>query len=337
MRKKLPMVMPEITSFQHHTTILSILGDDDYVQEWKFSNFMQLFALVYDHNETEKNVPFMDFYSTSYILKSTPWVANQTFSRHALDQTDIVKFVIDCIEQNKYVYMVVECRHIAAHEHPDASFSHPLIIHGYDRDRQAFHIADFFNSTFSFKEASFDELRTAYHAYEKGSFWWDGAQVLEVTDAQSEVSIDPDYYKSILSDYLHSTAVAPYALKYGIDIVHHTKTVPTIYHSIFGMSIYDELIANFRGRGPVDYTVLPVLADHKLNLQQFIEYMKAKGVLPSDYPDFCEILTKTKAARNTFLKSVLRGDNRYHAQIADNLSEIKELEQRAITDLIAAL
>ncbi|WP_040711969.1 hypothetical protein [Paenibacillus curdlanolyticus] len=337
MRKKLPMIIPEITSFQHHTAILSIIGDGDHVQEWKFANFIQLFALMYDHSETEKNIPFMDFYSTSYIVKSTPWVTNQSFSRHALDQTDIIEFVIDCINQNKYVYMVVECQHIAAHQHPDASFSHPLIIHGYDRDLQTFHIADFFNSAFSFKEASFDEVRTAYHAFVKGSFWWEGAQVLQVNDTPSKVSIDRSEYKSLLSDYLNSTTLAPYALNYGIDIVHHTKTVPTIYHSIFGMSIYDELIANFRGRGPVDYTVLPVMTDHKLNLFNFIEYLKAKGVLPSDYPDYCEIVTKTKAARNTFLKSVLRGDNRYYEQIADNLSEIRELERRAITDLIQAI
>ncbi|MWC27112.1 hypothetical protein [Paenibacillus sp. MMS18-CY102] len=337
MRKILPVVMPEITSFQHHTAILSLIDDADHVQQWKFSHYIQLFALVYDHNEDEKIIPYMDFYSTTYILKSTPWVANQTIAMHELDQVDIIDFVIASIDEGKYVYMSVECRHISAHNTAGESFPHPIIIFGYDREQQMFHIADFFNSAYSYKEASFGELRMAYETYVEGSFWWDGAQILQIIDNQSEVSIDSAYYKALLSDYLHSTTHGPYELDYGSDLDHHTKSVPSVYFTKYGMSIYDELIANFRGRGPVDYTVLPVLADHKRNLYRFIEYMKAAGTLPPDYPDYSEILMKTKAARNTFLKSVVRGDTRYYEQIADNLSEIRELERRAIADLIEAL
>ncbi|EFM11365.1 hypothetical protein PaecuDRAFT_1811 [Paenibacillus curdlanolyticus YK9] len=337
MRKILPMIMPEITSFQHYTAILSIIDNDDRIQEWKFTHFFQLFALVNDYNENGKHIPYVDFYSTTYILKSTPWVNVQTVTMHELNQQDIIDYVIASIDAEQYVYISVECQHIVAHNKPDESFPHPIIIFGYDREQQVVHIADFFNSAYSFKEASFQELRTAYETYVEGSFWWDGAQVLALNDNEPKVSIDSAFYKSLLSDYLHSTTQAPYVLDYGSDLIHHTKTVPSVYSTKYGMSIYDELIANFGGRGPVDYTVLPVLTDHKRNLYQFIEYMKTKGVLPSDYPDYCEILNKTKATRNTFLKGVLRGDDRYYKQIADNLAEIRDLERRAIADLIEAL
>lgn len=78
----------------------------------------------------------------------------QHFSREQLAEKDIATFIIDCINENKYVYLVTECKHISVHNY-DHPFPHPLIIFGYDRSRDIFHIADFFLMVFFFFSRSF--------------------------------------------------------------------------------------------------------------------------------------------------------------------------------------
>ncbi len=63
--KKISVIKPEITSYQHHTAILSFLDQNDISDQWVFANYIQLFSIW-----EENRISFLIFTppATSLIL-----------------------------------------------------------------------------------------------------------------------------------------------------------------------------------------------------------------------------------------------------------------------------
>jgi|GEM_PF-1665342 len=330
MSKKLNIQHPPITSYQHHTAILSIPVHDKSYNDWIYYQYIQLFAVV-----ESGRISFFDFYPTNYIFDSTPWVRTEKMNKDDLDKTDIVKFIMESINQDKYVYIVLECSEILAHNTPNKSFPHPIIIYGYNSDTQTFYISDFFNSVYSFQEASFNEIRMGYERYMSSSFWWEGAKLITYTERpRTNTAVTSEMYKSILLDYMDATERADYFLDYGDDVEHFIHSVPEFG---VGFSIYQNIIDNLTNRLYLDYRILPILTDHKKNLCNLILSLKRKGALSPAHPDFTDILHKTKIARNLFIKASITHVTNSRHRLVDLILQIRELEHEAMFKLIRAL
>jgi len=333
--KKLPVIAPPLTSYQHHAVILSMLNNEDLTKEWVFSHYIQLFSIKNDETY-KKKISFFDFYSTSYIMDSTPWLNNQKISKQELDKTDIVDFLIESIDNERYVYIVVECLYISAHK-TNTAFPHPIIIFGYNHAEKVFYIADFFGTVFSFKEASFEEIRQSFEGYVEDSFWWNGAKLFERKQHLPDVNIPLEYYKSIFLDYINSTHQAEYSLNYGNDEDHFIKVTEG---TNVGISVYDDIIEDiWSNEHAIDFRIMPILTDQKKNISHLIEYLKINKGLSLVQPDqlYKEIYKNMLITRNLNIKNFFSRRITNTMRITDYIKRIRELEYKAIDMLLSEL
>ncbi|WP_408895274.1 hypothetical protein [Paenibacillus taichungensis] len=163
-KKILPVATPLLDSYSHYGSIFSILASDgDNYLPWLFSRFCQLIAdPVKENRGLYINIDEPEWFprTTSYCpLIETEILSTKIFER----KYSIIEAVIDAINNNFYIFMVVEHYYIpGSTSYQKSSNNHDIMIYGYDKENQLLKIADNFNGKYKFCECTFSQFTEAY-------------------------------------------------------------------------------------------------------------------------------------------------------------------------------
>lgn len=134
--KILPIHEPKISSFYHiDVPFLLLSGKEE--EAWLYSNYIQLYSLYDDGDNTEC---FVDFHFMNggafrfHELDCCPWLHTERVLLRTLDRhgIDLRTFIQNSLEDNGYIGVVVDTSHIPNYK--DIYYSHNLFIYGYDEE-----------------------------------------------------------------------------------------------------------------------------------------------------------------------------------------------------------
>lgn len=333
-RKVLPIVVPDIVSYAHLTCFLSVLYSDPKPLKWVYSNYVQL------HMDTASM--FTDYLTPGPeqhmipCLHGSQRIHRESIVRFSPSFVDFVRFQID---NGYYCWTYVNEYYIPnTFAFENQSFTHPLMIYGYDDTVQKFSVAGFFaQRKFGMCELPYESLEKAFKEVELPSQSGEQDTVIlfklhETRKAECEFRLA--WVMEQLSDYLHSRrsgymkgALAP--------------NVPQ--GRVYGLDIYDvlripftktELLSDSQG---IDHRPLYVLWEHKKMMNRRIAYMAEQGYFSfSDavVEGYRKVEQEALAVWNLFLKFLMTRDARLARQIVERLGTLKEKDSLAIARML---
>jgi hypothetical protein len=180
----LPVASPTITTLTGYADALAILQSREEALDWVYSNYLQFYitkAEIVDINAeyypTAGYAPcFFGDFDNRRLANA---VADGIFlNREACPHLNVFEMPNDlllsynksfvthikkCIERSMYVYGHADVSKISVYKISEEGADHPVLIYGYDDDKQIFHFADFIeNDTFTFATATYGEIEDAF-------------------------------------------------------------------------------------------------------------------------------------------------------------------------------
>ncbi|CAG9623684.1 hypothetical protein [Sutcliffiella rhizosphaerae] len=335
MRKKLEInenIM--ITCYPEHAHIFLIMDTDNHKSiSWIFHNYLCLFY----SRETGFDEFSVDFYSQYYPwhqtrLPNCPLIDYYRVPKFIVDEKydDIVDFVIDSLDKNKFV-MLYSAR--------DYTPFHETFITGYDIEQQELDVWDFWPETnwkFCEKKVKFDWLRTNYKNVPKN---------LDDTRLKYLVLLEKNQEYKIGHRWGYET-VLNFSIDDFIFIFENYIGKNNYLQSIankddgrwIGIQIYDLIIEglkiNISKNNFIPSHTFKVLVDHKSILKKAYISL-SKELDASILKDLDDLLSEVKRLMNFILycqiKSVFEEKL---SQICTLLSDIKEKEIRVIENML---
>lgn len=312
MKKELYMKYPPITSYPTHANLLACLSQHENYLVWYFENYMNIFT----NNLFDKIIDnYVDFFAP-IPWKSNPFILSQNLSRELFDvmETDIIKFLINAIDQGNYIFLYLNRFYLSAsHSYQKIDDVHDVFIYGYDKGKKLFNIADFFlDNKYVFATASFDEIARAYHEYNDD--WKDGD--VDIRNVEGIILIKPLPFAAYsytvndtiqgLKDYLGGTTnsgryIHGFKLDCEYDDFYEVK-------NCLGLNIYSFLMEYLKtvdaSYSYVDIRGFYMIYEHKILLNLYLDYLENKWSLDvSRLKDMLTpVLQKTKLLYTKVLK-----------------------------------
>ncbi|MDR2407230.1 MAG: hypothetical protein LBE13_03845 [Bacteroidales bacterium] len=178
MKFELPLKIPQNPSFPGYAALFSMLCSNDRTADWINSNFIQIHALDIVNRDKSLAHPFLagflsfaddrplDPASDEFIFMPRdglcPWLNMFEVPNEAVNGS-FISFYKHCLLQGYYIYTFVDVQKINNYSLTE-SYSHPILIFGFNDDTQKLNVADFlFNTTkkYSMFECSFAEMDRA--------------------------------------------------------------------------------------------------------------------------------------------------------------------------------
>ncbi len=343
--KILPVKYPYITSFPSHANLISILSTNEACLPWLYNYYIQLeisrsmdpelkldFA-VGSATGHLKNCPFISFHGVSRDFIKTKW-------------NSIPDFFIDCIDQNYYIYLLVDVYDIPCYEaYRQWHFPHDIMVYGYDREKESFHVADFFKyNKYEYTTASFSEIEAGYRGFDSmgQGDWLEGAVLLSADNKTKSgycrYTFDAGLAVDLIKDYLASRN-SYYRNRYIQWRLDNSQWA-------FGLEIYKKLkeyvelvILNEGMEFEFAFYVrsFHVLYDHKAAILKLMGYLEERGCL-KDAGDLCCRYSRLKetalSIRNNMIKYVIKRDGKLLMRISDMLTGMAAEEEEIFEELV---
>lgn len=269
----LAIATPKITTYTHHTHLLSILGTYERTTSWIYCNYIN----IYGNADFSRNA-WVDFYfPMPYLLRPAEcceWLTTQKMQRSFLTngKQSFWEFLKYAIDEGFYVHTMLNYFHIpAAIDFKKTHRLHDVLIYGYDLDKKEIYANDFLingESSFNVWEyQSFtipiEHLDSAFNDYSQvaDQDFIKGNIFLYQIKEGSDYGVDPrtEAVFASIRTYLDA-AVLEYWKHYNCD---NRKA------TVFGFDIYQSMIAYLESRPPhIDTRSFNLLADHKKLMTQ---------------------------------------------------------------------
>ena len=157
MKKTLPINTPLLSCYTKYGLLFSILDLEN--DPWAFNNFIQLVFVDEWHMFT--------FESQDYILEDCPYLICDKFSDSLIKpvyENDITSFIIDAINQNKYLLLWIDRYHLPVSSlYQKEHLPHELFVYGYDQNTREIYIADNLNhGKFIFTTCNFNDINIGH-------------------------------------------------------------------------------------------------------------------------------------------------------------------------------
>lgn len=326
--KVLPTEFPLFTSYPRHANIVSILSHHASFHHWLFMNHIQL------HTECSGDVFYLGFYEP-IARQNYPLVDMQKIRKDVIEinEMDVVQFLKNAIDEGYYAYMCVDSYYIEPYPlFQRLHFAHDMFVFGYNDANASFHIADFLKENrYYATQASYDQIREAFHSEYDDSYGFNGIQLLKVND-QAKYPFVIDWIILMLEDYAFGYSTANRFLTLGD---------PHVESSVFGMDIYNELI-QFIQQTSNQYLVmraLHTLSDHKKLMRMRVEFLAAHRYItnPKRIEAFAAIEKLALIIRNTYLKNIVQPSEKKRMHVTDLIQQLYDQEKEFIEQLIAEL
>jgi hypothetical protein len=332
--KTLPVKPPLVTSFGLYANKLSVLAAYPETWSWFFNNFILLRC------GKESRLMFHDT-----IFRESPWTQNFALPRNMVTNwiQPISEFLIDCINQEYYIYLEVDKFFIANSSYfGKRHFTHDLFVYGYDRQAGTFNISgNLQEGKYVYTTCTFQEMDRAYKKsvidVDKD---WLGGIVLYKFKSEKNVRFDLARVKWLLQHYLNSTNAMEFSN-------HQFKIVKPANFS-FGISTYDHLVRDLKSYTeintmnirPIDVRSYHVLYDHKKTMKARLEFMTNNGYMEPNnehIEQYDKICTDSLVMRNLVVKYQVTQDIKIISKLITRLEQLKEHETKVLRKLIEEL
>jgi len=333
----LPTKYPLITSFPRHANIFSILQNDELILGWFFENYISLQI----NKISDLKLDFHIGYDSITILKYCPFIIYDLQDRVLIDlaYSDILDYFIDKIDQDIYLYFMVDKFYISNYrqEYGKKHIYHDILIYGYDKEKQVFYGADFFKGKYSQELISNDELRNGYLALNIiiKEDWLNG--VVELKPSNTRVyDLNIHKIRRNITEYLDSKNPT----------IHNELLFcyMTDDYYIYGLSIYhilnkyiNNIIDNNNDKYNVDIKLFHVLYDHKKMMTMLAKYLQYEKYFKNEINYvilFDDLLKKTMILRNKLLKYNEKKDKNILLSSINILIDIQSTEEYLLEKFI---
>lgn len=320
--KILHMHIPEYTCYSHNASSISIVSSHADSSNWLINNFNNL---VIHNNQTT-----MFFIDSTY--HHNPLIDCQRINKKLIGKNvdDYINFIIEAIEQNYYVYLIMNSKYISAYNRIN-NRPHDLLIFGYNSINRTFNIADnFVSGKFALSKCSFNELENSLQNLtdiDENFNNFNGCLELLRLNPAATLPIDVPYILNALNDYLNSTVSHPQS--------------SFVRSNTYGFKIYEKLIEYLQSlkieNSNCDIRPFHVLWEHKKSILLKVMHFNKSLILDlseDELKEFDYIVNKALIIRNLFMKYSLTKNNELIDKMIDLLSDIKLREFKALSTFL---
>ena len=328
----------DITLFTHHLLMLQIPLMECGLEDWWMSNFINI------HYRYE-NPTFYEYTDFEIFYKNMFDDTKLTFedSRHFNDSEHFTEF----IEQDKYIYAWIDNYYLGASVHYQKRHDiHPILIYGYDNERQIYYIKGFDVERSLFEaEAEYHHVHTALQkAREKN---------IRLNNEESVLIIKPQYFmKRFTWDYAYQynrvlSELYDYITGRGkLDGLYFTiREDRELYeqnHSAYGLNV-TELFRNALLEQDLrlfDYRVIHMISENKWliyrRIRYFCEKINASEKLLSLVQEYRQLAESYDTLRNLYIKYAYAETNmRSFYPAPKNPDHVEKLVQKTDELLVA--
>jgi hypothetical protein len=284
-----------------------------------------------------------DYWINEYYLgyyepiprKHYPLVDTQKIRKDVIEKNgiDVISFLKNAIDEHYYAYMCVDTYYIAEYPlYQRIHFPHDMFVFGYDDESGHFHIADFMKDNRYYQaQASYDQVREAFHSEYDDSYGFNGIQLLKPDD-DARYPFDVDWIIQMLEDY---------ASGYLTSRRFQTLGDPHVEVCVYGLDIYRELI-NFIYRSANTFLIrraLHTLSDHKKLMKLRVEYLAAHQYLKDvALIEMSQAIEKLSLVlRNSYLKYMVQPSAEKLQNVVNLIHQLHVQDKAFISQLIADL
>lgn len=207
LKKTLQIMEPIIISFPRPAFFNSMILTHKYGLNWLISNYIQPFVIASSDSSSIQ----LQFVGENQNIKTCPLISYQCINKRLLAQSDIEikKIVINALDNNTYIYTQVNHRFFRNSITYNRDFNHPLLIYGYDIEKNTLSIADNHFSKiqkFSFSTCSIDEFIEGYYNTNLNNSELPTISNIELfsLNEKAEFVIQREYIINMFKDYLNS-------------------------------------------------------------------------------------------------------------------------------------
>ena len=335
-RKVLPTADPPVWATVVYAFPLSILAASKDYLPWFYTNFIQLCVPL---------PPAAIFFYLPFLKCIADLLPCPLLKVASLDQdlatnlcrSDIVRFLIDCLDADYYVKLEVDYFFLPPMAgYRQHHFTHPVLVFGYDAAAQTFYIRCYDSrGQFAPHQVAFSEIEAAQEisAAKRPTILYKYHIPVE---PEFQCSFDLDLVVQFMSDYLDSR-----------DSSARFRVIKD-YGNVWGLEVYDwlseqidELLRQDVGSISSNLTnSFRLLWEHKKCMVARIQYMCNEGYLseaPASYEVFSEIERKMSSIRLAMLRWESRGGTQTLESVKFWIQEIAELERRVWRAMLAEL
>ncbi|MGG4551419.1 hypothetical protein [Paenibacillus humicus] len=333
--KVLPVSSPLLNGYSHYGSIFSILGTlgDSYFP-WLFSRFAQLVADPVNENAGL----YINIDEPEWFPRTTnfcPFIDTNIISKKMFDlRNKIVDSIIDALQQDYYVFMVVEQYYIPDTDaYKKFSHNHDIMIYGFDRDKKTLYIADNFNGKYQFSECYFSQFVDAYyHTNEEKDRL--NSNILLFKKKKLHTEFDQLRLIDNLNSYL--TGIYP-------------EMRSSHWHQHFqgwakGLDIYlnvkEYLYLLKSSRAKFDKRTFYAIWEHKKLMVMRIEYMHNNNYITNAniiLERYQHIERLTLKHQNMIIKFGLTGNSSLIETVIREIDEVSEMEKQLIPNILKNL
>lgn len=279
----LPIGQPEISTYNWHANLLSVLSKDERTKPWVFSNYIQIHCLDNSSLDT-----YFDYYNNPHLLpeRACPWLHVQNVRKELLSalNVNLNDFLIESLKQDNYVFTFADLFYIPASEHYQKKhWIHEIFISGYNSEQRTFLISDYFRSKYSSHMVTQENVYQALAAVEESgwSIPFNGVELWSFLE-HAVFAFDPGRVVKEIEDYLSG--------------YNSTENFRGYYNPLkpyyFGINVYKKLTFYMNNLLEDSYHFLDIrpfhlLWEHKACMLNRIRWMGENGYL-SEYEDIVE-------------------------------------------------
>ncbi|GAE88507.1 long-chain-fatty-acid-CoA ligase [Acetivibrio straminisolvens JCM 21531] len=309
-------IQSDVTTFLHFNFPLCTLLWNKNIYPWMNEHFIQLYTMM--HNT---GVCWVDMLEKDYFYEDVSDIIDMS-SEHMKDVSDIVKFVIDNINNNYYSTIYTNEYYLpgraAYHKY---THIHQTLLYGYDLDKEVFFGLGY-DGRQRFVEAEYP-FEIFREAYEKGKAEYDNdfcwvkmhtAYLNRVFDLKEPYQARIEIFLKKLNEYIYAIPDESLLRK---DVV-----IEMGKNAKYGMQVYESILDNLKkllkGEFKHDYRTFHLLAEHKRGMLKKIEYFMSKNGLEQNIgiylKEYQNIVKGFENARLIYLRAELV-DNNYETII----------------------
>ncbi|MEK3707939.1 hypothetical protein MKY87_28175 [Paenibacillus sp. FSL R7-0198] len=316
---------PLINTFNVYASVLSIIGRDNInISPWLYNNFIQI-RYVYDWHTY-----FFD--NHHQIFDQCPWINHHVIPETILKNkwTSLHEFIIDAINESRYVYLYVDRYYISASKAYQKNHNwHEIFIFGYDLEKGTFHVADNIQEgKYIHAECSFSELNEGYNAMNSDNEFFHNVHLLGIKE-EHEYKFNLQQVASTLENYVYS--------KPTIDMSFKEK-------SIFGIDALNLTIKSAVNSDPssfrFDKRAFHLFWEHKKMMTLRLEYMYQLSLIPNGLElisSYKELESRYLMLRNLVIKYNISKKNTLCEQIIEILKSNINKEKEVIYNILGKI
>lgn len=335
LKKVLPIADPPIKSYLHHAYGLSILATRNDYLPWFHSNYIQWY---FDKNfMNNRYVDYFNFFYYPYVEVNFPHLDRLKIDRMMLSEDELnVDFFARLIDMGYYVCTYVDEYYIpnrvAYHNY---NLKHEILIHGYDRTAQVFHVLGFDQErVYRSTTVPFNDFMEAHdHGYEgKEDLFWRRYIIPARLFDNAEYSFNIELVTVLLEDYLESKN----------SNIRISMSTQSPRDSVFGLKCYeyvDQVLALMeKGEFFIDYRIPTLIWEHKHCMNMRLNYMHSLGLVDRNVCDqYAQVEADALTARNTILRAFVTNQLSIISKVRQLVKSVHDKERAVLYPLLQQL